>query len=147
MSSGSEWGVGAPPGASGVWEPRQGVGCILGTVNLPNGMPRLGTNCQTLRNTKKKQRKLCFVPQNPRQLPKILPFGTQNPAVCTKAMPVCTKKEPTDLAGMDPDKTNMHRQKHPFCQKTTWLPHVCYACGPLCTTKTTWLPHFVLKQP
>ena len=51
----------------------------------------------------------------------------------------------TDLAGMDPGKTNMHQQ-HPFCQKTPCLPHACYTCGPLCTKKTTRLPPSVLKK-
>ena len=60
---------------------------------------------------------------------------------------MCTKNLPTDLARMDLHKTNMHQQKHPFCgKKTTWLPHVCYTCGPLWTKKTTWLPPFVLKK-
>ena len=91
-----------------MWEPRQGVGCILGTVNLPNGMPRLGTCCQTLRNTKKTKKNSVLHHKTCGNYQKTSGLVPRNPATCTKTIPVCTKKKGTHLAGMDPNKTNMH---------------------------------------
>ena len=89
-------------------------------------------------------------------IPKNPPFCTKPPPVRYQKTPrfvpntppnvpppVCTRKRPPTP---HPHKTNM-QQNHPFYQKTTWLPHICYTCGPLCTKKTTWLPPFVLKNP
>ena len=81
-----------------------------------------------------------LVAKNPHHIPKNPRKCTKKPPKCTKKAPFVPIKNPTELARMDPHETNMHQQKHPFCQKIICLPCVRYTCGPLCTKKPTWLP-------
>ena len=65
--------------------------------------------------------------KTPRLYPKIplvtlLEWTTTNP-ICTYKNTLSTKK------------------------KNSYLPQVCYTCGPLCTKEPTWLPPFIQKKP
>ena len=71
-----------------------------------------------LENPPLSTKKPSVVYQNPsRQTPKKLPKSTTKLLKCTKKTPCLFQKKPIDIAGVDPHKSNMHQQKHPFYQK------------------------------
>ena len=70
-----------------------------------------------------------------------------SPRIVPRTLRLVPKNLPTDLAGMGPEKSNAPTKTCFLQKKKTWLPNVCYTCGPLCIKNTTWFPPFVLKKP
>ena len=104
----------------------------------------------------------CFaLPERKPSAPQALVPTTEPPALYQKAThfvpkippakyhnnpPNVPKNPPSDLARMDPHKTNMHQQKDPFYQKTTCLPHVCDTCGPVVYQKANLVAPFQTRD-